>query len=180
MGNINRTIALIVIGIIAISCLSLLSVKPAAAQSTSIAPVPQFTVSFVGNTYYVQTKVTTDPYTGANVTQTGYYVTDGSIRVQIKNQPLRGIDGNVYLNIRYKGHFQNDSWTYPYYYRDVYGYDFDCLTVDGPTGLAPSVVDYTTETFPANSYPPNSQIDFQVQALLYMTQSTLQVVPHSD
>lgn len=125
------------------------------------------------------TKTTADPYTGANVTQTGYYVTDGSIIVQIKNQPLRAIGGSVYLNIRYKGHFGNDSWTYPYYYKDMYGYDFDCLTVDAPSELGLSVVDYTTATFPADSYTPNSQIDFQVQVLLYRTQSTLQVVPHS-
>jgi hypothetical protein len=161
------------------SCLALLIVNPADAQSTPVVPVPQFTVSFAGNTYYVPTKVTADPYTEANVTQKGYYVTDGSLRVQIKNQPLRGLDGNVYLNIRYKGHYQNDSWTYPYYYKDMYGYLFDCFTVDAPNGLSPNVVDYTTATFPADSYAPNSQIDFQVQALLYRTQSTLQMVPHS-
>jgi hypothetical protein len=38
MGNINRTIALILIGIIAISCLSLLTVKPTNAQSSNQAP----------------------------------------------------------------------------------------------------------------------------------------------
>lgn len=179
MDKISKASALLLTIIIAISCLTLLNIKPTGAQSTPVLPVPQFTASFVGNTYYIPTKVTADPYTGANVTQAGYYVTDGSLRVQIKNQPLRGLDGNVYLNIRYKGHYQNDSWTYPYIYRDLYGYDFDCLTVDSPTGLEPYVVDYTTATFPADSYAPNSQIDFQVQVLLYRTQSTLQVVPHS-
>ena len=46
MGNIDRTIALVLIGIIAISCLSLLTVKPLNAQSTAI---PEFTILYPTN-----------------------------------------------------------------------------------------------------------------------------------
>jgi hypothetical protein len=165
MSTINKTFALLLTFVIAMSCLTLLTVKPVGAQSTPALQVPQFTVSFV------EQPTTADPYTGTNVTH-------GSIEVIINNQPLNGL----YLNIRYKGHFQNDSWTYPYNYQSQYKYDPNGGGVDVPTAptvLSASVGNYTTVTFPADSYASNSQIDFQIQALLYSPEPTLQLLPHA-
>jgi hypothetical protein len=89
MGNIRRTWALILIGLIAFSCLSLLAVKPATAQSIPKPSVPEFTLSYSDKSYSVPPTYDIDPYTGKSIiTQDGYYVKNASVEVTIKNQPF--------------------------------------------------------------------------------------------
>jgi len=119
MGNINRTWALILIAVIAFSCLSLLSFKPANAQTIPKPSVPEFTLEYSDKSYDVPPTYGLDPYTGKNImTQAGYYVKNASVEVTIKNQPFtayRNDNGSmVYLFyvVETKGHFED--WN-PYY-----------------------------------------------------------------
>jgi hypothetical protein len=123
MGNTRKTSTFLLCLIIAISCLTLQTVKPANAETDIKAPVPipavpEFTIKYVDHSYDVPTTTTsqTDPYTGKVTTETheGYHVKNFTIDIAIKNQAFpSSIDGNV-LAIRYhiqtKGHFQNESF----------------------------------------------------------------------
>jgi hypothetical protein len=90
------------------------------AESSIPKPsVPEFTVRYVDNSYYVPPRYDIDPYTGKNViVEAGYYVQNKTIEVRIKNQPFNPYEdenGNyirLYYSIRMKGHFGN-SWWYP-------------------------------------------------------------------
>jgi hypothetical protein len=143
------------------SCMTLLAVKPANAQSTPdinahvpIPSVPEFTIKYVDHSYEVPTTTTshTDPYTGEVTTEIrqGYHVKNFTIDMTIKNQGFpTSIDGNA-LGMRYfiqtKGHFEND-WHETH---------VDTQSTSG----------YTTVAIPANSYPANGTVDFRVKAWL--------------
>jgi hypothetical protein len=60
MGNINRTIALILIGIIAFSCLSLPTVKPTNAQSSNKAPAIAWQQQYGSNMAVVSNLIQTN------------------------------------------------------------------------------------------------------------------------
>jgi hypothetical protein len=136
--------------------------KPAFAQSIPTPSVPEFSVTYVPSTYYV---VSTDPYTGANVTDT--YL-NNTIEVVIKNQPFsplehaNGTTLSLYYNVEEKGHF-SDQWTvYPLF----------------PTAYPASSSDYTVMSFEffgnysfdepltLGDVPAGGQVDFQVEALI--------------
>jgi hypothetical protein len=98
MGKINKPTALLLTLIIAMSCLTLLTVKPANAQTIPIPAVPQFTVRSV------------------NVSNTQNYL----IEISIKSQPFAySNDGSLYqeyFNIRVKQQSaQNWTEAYPIY-----------------------------------------------------------------
>ncbi len=132
MRGISLSLALILILIIALSSSSLLMVKPAFAQTstpTTSVPiptpsVPQFTVTFVDNSYYVPSVnyTTTDPYTGKQTVniENGYFVQNDSIVISITNQPFTSYIGSNYTvvslfdAIRWKGHYAN-NWNYAQY-----------------------------------------------------------------
>ncbi len=130
------------------------------AQSPSI---PEFTVKFVGQPYEVQPTTSTDPYTGTNETVPGYYVSNGTIELSIKNQPYYSSSGDFsfYYEVRFKGHFGGD-WTVTQENTFV----FTTEDWSSRLGIKPSDSEYTVLKYSAE-YSPNSQIDFQVAALLY-------------
>jgi hypothetical protein len=165
MGRIDKTFALFLTLIIAVSCLTLLTVKPANAQpevSTSSAPV--FTLKFIDNSYYVPptTTSTTDPYTGnvTTITKSGYYIENKSIEAIISNNL-----GASYYDFRFKGHY-TDQWSYfPSDPNSVSGYNqYDAYSV--PCQADSSSL-YTTIalTFLPNNIPVNGELDVQIQAL---------------
>ena len=140
---------------------TLLMVKAALASASIPKPsVPEFTVKYVDKSYDVPPTYGIDPYTGKNVTtRDGYHVENFVIEVTIKNQPFPSvIDGNaasLYYNVRIKGHFAED-WT-------IY-YDGDATNPDRPL-LVASNSEYTVLSIPLY-YPPEGQVDFQVQAII--------------
>jgi len=90
MGNINRTWALILIGIIAIS--SLLTVQSANAQTTPKPSVPEFTLNYINSSYYAPLR--------------DGYVNNSTIQIIIKNQPYgtytdNGYPVKMYYNVRF-------------------------------------------------------------------------------
>ena len=102
---------------VSIAILALLSTvvivgQEATAQSIPKPAVPQFTVEYVDNSYYIEPTYGIDEYSGETVkTGGGYTYENKSIELKITNQPFTAYndnDGhriNMYYQIQYKGHF---------------------------------------------------------------------------
>ena len=156
MNPIRKSLALILILIIAISSLSLIIVKPANAQTIPKPSVPEFTVNLADHSYDVPPKTTstTNSYTNKTtiITHPGYHVKNVTIDVTITNQPFQNtVDGNatnLYYAIQTKAHFAN--WTYDS--PDIYN-----LQVQSNSS-------YTVISFP--TYQAGYQVDFRVAAVL--------------
>jgi hypothetical protein len=105
----------------ALSCLTILTVDPANAQTIPKPSVPEFILKFVDASYDVPITYTTDPYTGQNITHQGYHVNNTILLIAIQNQPLvYQFNGNesfgsesFYYNIQVKGHYA-ENWTQLY------------------------------------------------------------------
>jgi hypothetical protein len=167
MGNMGKSLALMLMLMMAISSLTMLMVKPVNAESIPKPSVPQFTIKYVDDSYDVPSKTnsTINPYTGKTETTIipGYHVSNFTVHVIIKNQPFNTVtvDGNqvnLFFAVRYKGHFGTD-WIEQYpdtQHMDTYGYDY-----------LPVLQSSSGETLiicPGN-YPNDAQVDFQVMAL---------------
>ena len=88
MSRIAKTFALLLTITIAVSFLTLLTVKPTNAQTIPTPSVPEFTLQFVGQPY-------------------------DSLFITVKNQPYNH-PYTLYYNVRLKDHnADNDSWRYP-------------------------------------------------------------------
>jgi hypothetical protein len=165
MGSTSKTFALILIGVMAVSCVGLLTVKPADAQSTPMPSVPEFTAKFVTTSYTV---TTTNPYTGVNTTA---QIDNSTIQIMIKNQQLAyGSDYHLYYEFRMKPHF-NENWTE--YYSPVSLFSGSNLTLAQylstiyySYSFPESNSAYTILSLSASGYQPNYQIDFEVTAEL--------------
>jgi hypothetical protein len=162
MNRISKSSAVFFILIMAVSSLSLIMVKPTFAQTVSKPSIPEFTVKYVDSSYDVPATTSINQYTGKTVTNQGYHVENETLQLTIKNQPFtsyidNGQNISFYYNVREKGDFSG-HWI------DFYSPDNGYPTE--------SRGDYTTITFVLGNYsifgytPPNSKIDFQVQALI--------------
>ena len=144
-----------------------LSGIPSVRAETSIPKpaVPQFTVQLVDHSYDVPATASIDPYTGQTVNHPAHHVENYTIDVTIKNPPLVEEDtADFYYNVRVKGHFA-ENWINLY------------MMGEGPTlsKLDSTVISYQLiPTQPDQGYtlansisglPPNSQLDFQVEAM---------------
>jgi hypothetical protein len=141
MGKIAKNFALFLTLVLAVSCLTLLMVESATAQTTSKPSVPEFTVRIVAS----------------------------SLEVTIKNQPITAhVDTNssnpsLYYGFRFKDHDNIQDWNYaPIYYVGPSSYG---------TYYKASTSDYTTVSFPLGRYPltgilDSGQVDLQVMALV--------------
>ncbi|MGA2385673.1 MAG: hypothetical protein ABSG33_03985 [Candidatus Bathyarchaeia archaeon] len=109
MGKIGKTFALFLTLIIAMPCLTLLTVKPANAQTTPTVSVPEFTVKFIDNSYNIPANTTIDPFTGKTVTIPAQHINNQTIELSIKNQTSPN-GTNLYYEIRMKGHYSQE-WT---------------------------------------------------------------------
>ncbi len=116
MTRFRKRLALSLILIVAISSLTLLTSKPASAQTaaptSSPVPiptpsVPQFDLRYVNSSYRINT---IDSYTGANIVN--IYLND-TIEIIITNQPFNQANANgnaLYYQVAEKGHF-SDEWS---------------------------------------------------------------------
>jgi hypothetical protein len=147
MDGITKSFALILIGIMAISCMSILTAEYVSAQTTRPS-VPEFTAR----------------------------LTASSLEVTIKNQPLTGFDGinvsnpHLYYGFRFKDpNSVPNNWEYvPMYFVGTSSYG---------TYYEASGSDYTIVSFSLDDYPfdginhhtgisKNGPIDMQVIALV--------------
>ena len=173
----------------AISSLSLLTVKPASAQSIPKPSVPTFTVQYIIYTSYLAPTSTINPYTGQNETTSyGGQVDNQTIEFTIKNQPFTPFtdsSGNyigLYYNFRFKGHY-GDEWTfYPFNvfhnlvtnqsqvqtthsYGPFTGGPFVYYSASNSDTTVLSIELTTLTNYPTGTQIPNgSLVDFQVQA----------------
>lgn len=157
MRNINRAWALILIAVIAISCLGILSVKPSKAQTIPKPSVPEFTLSFEGPSFQRNTTYQLDPNNGQVVADLGFINQYTSVVITIKNQPFDSSYGKLYYGIQVKNQNTGNQWqnvTYDSPYPEQSS-DSDTtilrLNIQGQWSL-PSIAGYKT--------------DIRVQALL--------------
>jgi hypothetical protein len=177
MGKIGKAFALFLTLVTAMLCVTLLTVKPATAQSTGILSAPAFSVILTNASYSVPPVYYTDPQTGANITKAGYFVNQENLTFTIQNEP------NVtYYVIR---------WTTPYIrgWNSIEGYfggDPMNATIKRTTGsttnwvltgtngsfpiyehgiLVDTVVGYSFSFgFQSLNFESGAKIEFQVQA----------------
>jgi hypothetical protein len=170
MSRISKTFALLLSLLIAMSCVTLLMVNPANAQTIPKPSVPEFSLKVVAYPYYTTPTTTIDPYSGQNTTtQNGYQVENKSIEIIIKNQPFSqymdstGNRINLFYNITVKGHFGN-TWNYAYNnpYRGLLNAsDSDYTIISMPIGHHSTV---PSGGYPLEGIDTGDSVDFQVQA----------------
>ena len=137
MGSITKNYALIIIGLMAISCMSILTIESVSAQANQTRPsAPEFTAKVV----------------------------DSSLEVTIKNQPIAPYDNGSYPSLYYMFRFKDNNtaignWDYDPMYFVLPS------TYEGYHKASHS--DFTTVSLSleGNQYP-SGQMDIQVIALI--------------
>ena len=166
MGKMGKTFAVLLALIVFVSCLTMLIVEPAIAQTSSPLPsiptpsVPQFTIKLADHSYNVpeKTRSYTDPYTGKIITEThpAYYVKNLTIDLNIKNQPTPSISGYqpfISYQIEFKGSYGKDWW-------DVT--NSQLILENDPIQ---SNSDYTLVSIRQTAFSPGDHIDFRIRAV---------------
>ena len=148
---------------------SLIIVESAIAQSIPTPSLPEFSVRYVDNSYYVSTPTTiTDQYGNSRVVQG--YIDNKTVEFSIKNQAFTpytitynasdpyntGQTVNLMYNIRMKSHLEN-NWTYITHLSDGY------LKQSNSNVTTAS---YQLEYLFPSSIPYGAAVDFQVQSLI--------------
>lgn len=150
-----------------LTVLSLLLIMPVYSEITKPS-VPDFAIRLVDNSYDVPTTYSTDPYTGATITHPGHRVTNKSVELVIKNQPIvstnvEGWTTSLFYNVRMKGHYGGDWLTLydptitPLYVQ----LDSENTVISFPYSVSGSYL----SVGPLSGLPLNAEIDFQVEAL---------------
>jgi hypothetical protein len=143
------------------------ALEMAPVDAAPAPPIPEFAVRFGDSSRDVPPSTSVDPYTGNNVTSPGYHVTSGFILLTIRN-PVFDNSGTfrLYYNVRSKGHYEADGWILRT--ENLYTFTNGMSEIQLP--IKPSQSEYTELRYPAN-YAPDSEVDFEVQAVVYnMTQ----------
>lgn len=164
MGKISKIFTLILIGVIAFSCLSLLSVKSTNAQITPKPSVPEFNLKFVDASYDVPKTHTTDPYTGQEITHQGYHVSKTNLIMTIQNQPsVYQYSESFLYNIQVKGHYE-ENWTQLYLNDQIPLAD----SSSAQTVLTMGTLDENGLTLTGTStvIPYKGMEDFRIQAMI--------------
>ncbi|MGD6852475.1 MAG: hypothetical protein ACQCN6_10500 [Candidatus Bathyarchaeia archaeon] len=159
MGRIEKTLAILLTLTIAISSLTLLTVKPTNAQTISKPSIPEFALKLVDDSYDVPPTSTVNPYTGKTETSGGYHVQGYlEIHIRIKNQPFTG----VYYQVQTKGHYSQDWETIEYWIGEAGSYN-----PRTPYKEQDYTADYTIlKWHDSGNLPREGEIDFRVQALI--------------
>jgi len=159
MKALKHTIITIITLAIIASTIHFFTVQASTQPTPTPKPsTPKFTIKLVDYSYYIPPTYSVDPYTGENVTITeGRQIDKRSIEVNITNQFARPIYGQLYYQIRLKGHYE-DKWTYAPEQR-YYGYHIASDTEY-------TIVLLNRAKYDLESRRAESKIDFQVQRLL--------------
>jgi hypothetical protein len=131
----SKSATLLLITVLSLSSILLATVAPASAV---VKPsIPEFTVEVVTHHYDIPTTYSIDPYTGENITHSGYHVEYETINISIKNEHYAyGENYTLYYNIHIKGHFEQ-NWT------ELYDSESDDLPAQSSSA-------YTVVSFSAN------------------------------
>ena len=173
----HRGLALALVLILAVP--SLMIVESASAQTIPKPSVPEFTVKLIDTSYNTPATSTIDPYTGETITHPSQRIEARTIEIRIKNvqfTPFEIKNGsntytvNFHYNIRFKGHFE-EEWRYPYNpnVNSYMGRDSGVETIISHQGEYSSTEGLKLTPDRGGFYatfPPNAQVDFQVQAMI--------------
>ena len=164
------------------SCLTLLTVKPANAQSIPKPSIPEFTVQWIDKSYDVSQTTSIDPYTGKTIINPAHHVENKSIEFSIKNQKWDDVYG-IHYNIRVKGHFEV-NWTYVFpinnsptmnnseytnlVFTSTDGERYESFSNSWATIYAPSdgMLDFQVKAFVRGYVPSNSMYGGMVETTL--------------
>ena len=167
MGTVGKGFSILLVIILAVS--SLMIIESTNAMSIPKPSVPEFSVGYVDDSYYVSTPSTiTDQHGNSRVVQG--YVENKTVEFSIKNQAFTpytipnnssdpyntGQTVNLMFNIRMKRTLDS-NWTYITHLSDGY-----LKQSDTNFTIASYQLDYL---FPSN-IPYGTAVDFQVQALI--------------
>jgi hypothetical protein len=155
------------------------TVQASTGDSGILKPsVPEFTVKYVDYSYDVPPTYGIDSYTGENViTEAGYHVSNRTIEFTIKNHPFtsyKDASGNytgLFYNVRFKGHYVADEWSYhPYdadngYRTGSYSDTYNASQSDYTVILVRLDVE-AVGRMRLMGIPAGGQVDFQMQALI--------------
>ena len=163
------------------------SVYVVAAESSTAKPVvPAFTAKLVDRSYNVPAASSVDSYTGQTLTTPAHRVENYTIDVTIQKPGfLSGGDtGGFCYNVRVKGHFGVDWFNF---YRIGEGpklsnysnsvtltYILDLITPENEPAYPSRNNDLVTSANSISEVPPNSQLDFQVEAMTGYWTRTIQ------
>jgi hypothetical protein len=176
MNRSSKTVSLLILTLLASS---ILTIELANAQSITKPTVPEFTIKLIDSSYNIPATSTIDPYTGENITHPSQRIEARTIEIRIKNvqfTPFEIINGsdtytvNFLYNIRFKGHFE-EEWHYPYNpnVNSYMGRDSGVETIISHQGEYSSTEGLKLTPDRGGFYatfPPNAQVDFQVQAMI--------------
>lgn len=119
MGNTSKTYAILLTIIFLMSCLTILIVKPADAQTITKPSAPELTVAFANHSYDVPptTTATTNAYTGEKIvtTKDGYHIQNDSFVLSLRGKPISEniiVDGSgvrLFFIVQSKGRY-SDNW----------------------------------------------------------------------
>jgi len=116
MSCLSKGLPSILILTMVVSSLSMTTIQPVSAQSIPTPSVPEFTVKYVNDSYYVPPQYAVDQYSGKTVQTGGGFALDNeTIVITITPQPFtsyRDKDGNainLLYNVEYKGNF-GQTW----------------------------------------------------------------------
>ena len=168
----------------------MLTAKPAEAQTIPKPSVPEFSVTYIDNSYDVKANFTLDPKTGLPVLlQEGYHTENNSVGLVIKNQqftPFYTKNGSLvelYYSIRFKGHLESDwqivkgdlvGWNnyilhLPFYLQSShseYTYDNFSVRTHYLNVAEESKYRNTVGNDPILNFTSGEKVDFQVMALI--------------
>jgi hypothetical protein len=177
MGTIGKAFAFFLMLIIVMSCLTLLLVKPASAQTIPKPSVPEFTAKLVDRSYNVPATTAIDPYTGQTINNPAHRVENYTIDLTIKNQPYtpvvaeNGVNTDFVYQVQVKGHFATD-WIPMYPFGEgpkMSNTDYTVITylllLSGDSYYLTSHDSTMPSTNTITGLPPNASIDFQIEAL---------------
>jgi hypothetical protein len=163
MGNISKTVALIIIGVIAISGLSTLTVKPVNAQTITEPSVPEFTIEPVGPAFDIPPTYSFNASSGLFYINEGYHFEYSTVKVIIENQAFTNqtnID-HLFYNLRIKPHNYPDSYWYEFFNPNRDGFPIQ-------TSLNFTIIPIAAEGATELQYqiPAGATTDIQVQAMI--------------
>jgi hypothetical protein len=105
MGRNSKRLIVTITVMIVLSFIVIVS--SASAQAIPKPSVPEFTLSFVDNSYDVPTTTSINQYTGQTTTNQGYHVQRVYLVMAIVNQPLvYPYSDSFYYNVKIKGHYE--------------------------------------------------------------------------
>ena len=193
MGSLGKYRSLFLVVILSVSIFW--TITPSSAQTTpDITPypeipkpsVPQFTVKLIDSSYDIPVSTSIDPYTGQTITQPSQHIEARTIEIRIKTERITPFEvklgtsnwtAGLSYDIRWKGHFEKD-----WHSLAPEGY------LGGDSEGSETVVRCQGEYSPTEglkmdaqgmyvTFPPDSLLDFQVQAKIGFTHRVVDPIP---